>query len=107
MVGMDSTFIGLMLHPAAKPCDDPTTGKPPIRVGERVEKLLEDLDTARERIIIPTPCLCEFMVLAGKDAARYQSELHLNSSIMVKPFDELAASELAAIEISASGQRSK
>jgi hypothetical protein len=46
-----------------------------VRVRDRIDKLLEDLDTERERVIVPTPALCEFLVLAGKDGPQYLSDL--------------------------------
>ena len=107
MVGADSTFLGLLLHPEAKPTDDPTTGKPTTRIPDRIEKLLVDLDAARERIIVPTPSLCEFLILAGKDAPQYQGELHMLRAILVKPFDEIAATELVAMELLARGKGNK
>jgi hypothetical protein len=107
MVGMDSTFVGLMLHPAAKPCLDPATGKLTTQIAERVEKLMEELDTAREKIIFPTPALTEFLVLVGKDAPQYLNDLALMRSILIKPFDQLAAIELAAMELLARGKGKK
>jgi len=98
MVVMDSTFVGIMLHPKAKIPDDPATQKPVSRVPDRIQKLLQDLTTEQERIVIPTPALTEFLVLAGKDANQYLSEIHSMRSIWVRPFDEMAAVELAAIE---------
>jgi hypothetical protein len=107
MVGIDSTFVGLMLHPAAKPCLDPATGKPTTQIAERVDKLMEELDTAREKIIFPTPALTEFLVLTGRDAPQYLSDLALMRSILIKPFDQLAAIELAAMELLARGKGNK
>lgn len=56
MVAIDETTLSLMLHPAARPPQDPATRKPVERVQDRIEKLLEDLDADNERIILPTPC---------------------------------------------------
>jgi hypothetical protein len=66
MVSIDTGVLGLLLYPNVKPPNDPKTKKPVARAAERIEKLLEDLDLARERIIIATPALSEFLVLAGK-----------------------------------------
>jgi hypothetical protein len=107
MVSVDATFLSLMLHPDAKPPNDPATGQPTNRVRDRIEKLLEDLDTARERVIVPTPALCEFLVLAGEDAPQYLSELGNLSNFYVKPFDQMAAIELAAVEVLARRSGSK
>jgi predicted nucleic acid-binding protein len=95
MVAIDSTFLSLMLHPRAKPPKDPATGKALERIHDRIEKLLEDLDSESERIILPTPVLSEFLILAGKDGPEYLDRLSGMKNILVKPFDEKAAIELA------------
>ncbi len=99
MVAIDNTFLSLMLHPRAKSPKDPATGKPVERIGDRIEKLLEDLDSDSERIILPTPVLSEFLILAGKDGPQYLDKLSGMKNILIKPFDELAAIELAAREV--------
>jgi len=45
MVAIDNTFLSLMLHPRAKLQKIPATGKPVERIGDRIEKLQEDLDS--------------------------------------------------------------
>jgi predicted nucleic acid-binding protein len=107
MVGIDETTLSLILHPKALPPKDPKTKKPVDRVEDRIEKLLEDLDAESERIILPTPALCEFLVLAGKDAPEYLAKIKSMRTFLVKPFDEMAAVELAAIEYEARSQGSK
>jgi len=99
MVVIDSTFLSLMLHPKARPPRDPSTQKPVERIEDRIEKLTEDLDSESERIIVPTPVLSEFLVLAGNDAPEYLNRLGEKKNLLVKPFDEKAAIELAAIEL--------
>jgi hypothetical protein len=101
MVAIDSTFLGLMLYPGARACEDPATNKPTTHIAERIQKLLEDLDTAQERIVVPTPALCEFLVLAGADGSIYLGDMHQKRTLLVKPFDEMAAIELASMEIEA------
>jgi hypothetical protein len=66
MIGIDETGLSLMLYRGARPPKDPATGKPVERVEDRIEKLLEDLDADNERIILPTPALCEFLVRWAK-----------------------------------------
>lgn len=99
MVAIDSTFLSLMLHPDAKPPKDPATGRRIERIHDRIEKLLEDLDSKSERIILPTPVLSEFLILARKDGPEYLDRLSGMKNILVKPFDEKAAIELAAREV--------
>jgi hypothetical protein len=68
---------------------------------------LEDLDADSERIIVPTPALCEFLVLAGKDGPEYLDKIRGMKTFLVKPFDEMAAIELAAIEYESRSKGSK
>jgi hypothetical protein len=99
MVGIDNTFLSLMLYPKARPPQDPSTKKPVERMEDRIEKLLEDLDSESERIILPTPVLSEFLILVGKDAPLYLDKLSGMKNILIKPFDEVAAIQLAAVEV--------
>ena len=99
MVAIDNTFLSLMLHPRAKPPKDPATGKAVERIGDRIEKLQEDLDSESERIILPTPVLSEFLILAGREGPGYLEKLSGMKNILIKPFDQVAAIELAAVEV--------
>jgi hypothetical protein len=107
MVSIDAGFLGLFLHPAAKPASDPATGLPTVQARERVEQLIDDLDAKRERITIPAPALAEFLVLAGDDGPQFLSEITLRSNFYIQPFDQLAAVELAAMELLARKRDSK
>jgi predicted nucleic acid-binding protein len=99
MVSVDASVLSLLLFPGAKPPDDPNTKKPVEKARERVEQLIDDLDMAKERIIIPAPALSEFLVLAGDDGPQYLSEIALLSHLSIQPFDQMAAIELAAMEL--------
>ena len=59
------------------------------------ERLTDD----KEHIILPTPAFAEFLVLAGSDAPQYISAIRDNSIFRIYPFDEIAAIELADMEI--------
>lgn len=107
MVSVDAGVLSLLLYPGAKPPDDPNTRKPVEKAHERVEQLIDDLDAANERIIIPAPALSEFLVLAGPDGPQYLSEIALQSHIYIQPFDQMAAVELAAMELLARTKGSK
>jgi predicted nucleic acid-binding protein len=97
MVSVDTSVLSLMLHPDAKPPLDPSTGKPIVRLREKLDKMIQDLDSANERIVLSTVALCEFLVLVGADAARYHGQLSQMHSILICPFDERAAIELASL----------
>jgi predicted nucleic acid-binding protein len=99
MVSVDAGVLSLLLYPGARPPDDPNTKKPVEKAHERIEQLIDDLLAAKERIIIPAPALSEFLVLAGESAPQYLSEIALQSHIHILPFDQMAAIELAAMEL--------
>jgi predicted nucleic acid-binding protein len=99
MVAIDNSMLALLLHPNARAPKDPATNKPIERLRDRIEKLVEDLESDQERLIIPTPALSEFLVLAGDQASAYIDEIKSRRMIVVRPFDEVAAVELAAIEL--------
>lgn len=99
MVSVDCNFLSLLLHPEAKAPDDPSTGQPIERLSDRLEALTERLDEEDERIIIPMPVLAEFLILAGREAPDYLQKISTSKTLLLKPFDERAAIELAALEI--------
>jgi predicted nucleic acid-binding protein len=107
MVAIDNTTLALLFHPGAKPPNDPKTGQPLIKARERIEQLITDLDAEDERIVIPTPVLCEFLILADRDGPLYLEKVQGAKTLLLKPFDERAAIELAAMELSARGKGGK
>ena len=60
MVAIDNTLLTLMLYPKARSPQNPITKKLVERIEDRIEKLIEDLDSESERMILPTPVLSEF-----------------------------------------------
>lgn len=99
MIAVDNTFLTLMLHPSARPPLDPSTGLRVTHVEERIELLIETLEEDREIIIIPTPVLSEFLILAGNDGPRYLTKIDNSRYFKIEAFDTKAAVELAAIEL--------
>ena len=88
-VAFDSVVLGAYLHPEAA---YPT---PVDRVPECLSHLVETLEAAHATIIIPTPALSEFLVLAASDAPAYVAELTNSALFVVEPFDLRAAIEAA------------
>jgi hypothetical protein len=50
-------------------------------------------------MILPTPVLCEFLILARSEGPGYLEKLSGMKNILIRPFDQVAAIELAAIEV--------
>ncbi|MEJ5367882.1 MAG: hypothetical protein WHT08_06155 [Bryobacteraceae bacterium] len=88
MVAFDSTILSVLLFPDAK-----MQGVDFAR--ERVQALIQELDAAREQILIPAPALCEVLVTEGTDPQTVLTELRANALIRIGEFDERAAVELA------------
>jgi len=74
---------------------------PLTRAQDRNERLVEDLHSSNERVVIPTPALSEFLVLAEDAGQQYLAELANQPHFYIHPFDLMAAIELAAMERSA------
>jgi hypothetical protein len=64
MVGIDATTLLLLLRPGTSIPNGPD-GTPIDRPKDRIEFLVQQLDKAKTKIIIPTPALSEAMVRAG------------------------------------------
>lgn len=94
MVLFDATTLSLLLHPGAKPPQD-SNGNPVERSFERVEYLVQTLDENKTKVAIPTPALCEILVIAGPNGAQYLNEINSRACFKVSDFDKRAAVEAA------------
>jgi predicted nucleic acid-binding protein len=101
MVVIDATNLLLMLRPGT-PVPAGPGGVSIDKPKERIEHLVQQLDKAKTKIIIPTPALSEALVRAGA-AASQQIVEHLQkySVFRIEPFDTRAAIEVAAMTRSA------
>ena len=100
-VAFDSVILGAYLHP------DAAYPKPVDRVPERLRHFVETLDAAGATIIIPTPALSKFLVLAASETAAYVAELTTSALFVVEPFDLKAAIEAAESQRRATDAGSK
>lgn len=87
----DANFLSILLVPTAPIPNDPETKQPVERAQERIEELVTTLDGQNEKILIPTPALSEFLVLADKDGPHYLAELNKSSVFKIVDFDQRAA----------------
>ncbi len=94
-VAFDAVILGAYLHPGA------SYPKPVDQIPERIGHLVKTLEGENATIIIPTPALSEFLVLAADDGPTYVSELTGNKVFSIQPFDLRAAVEAAASEVTA------
>ena len=85
-VVFDSTFLIDLFNPRLK--------------GDKraaLDHLISDLSKARSRIYVPSPCLTELLIRAGKARDQYVQQLGNSIAFEVIPFDRRAATECALI----------
>ena len=96
LVAFDADVLSMVLNPSIDPPIDPSTGQPTERTKERLEYLLAELENDKARIIIPSPALSEFLVIADDSGPDYLSAIDRQAMFSVEPFDTRAAIEAAA-----------
>lgn len=84
-VAFDTVMLAACLHPEA------TYPQSVDRIPERLKHLVSTLADKKATIIIPTPALSEFLVLAADQGPAYLSELAHSPVFRIEPFDEMAA----------------
>ena len=62
-----------------------------------LDHLIKDLSKSRTRILIPSPCLTELLIQAGRARDEYVQRLGNSISFEVIPFDRRAATECALL----------
>jgi hypothetical protein len=107
MIAVDNTFLSVLFFPQAGPPIDPATNKPVHRLEDRLEELIETFRADRDKILIPTPVLSEFLYLAGNDGPLYLAEIDSDPVWFVAGFDQKSAIELAALNLDLKRKRSK
>jgi hypothetical protein len=107
MLAIDQSFLELIIHPKGRPPKDPKTGRPIERLADRIDELIDAWQEDGETVIIPTPALAQFLILAHHQASDYLGKISGSSYFKIESFDERAAVELAAIHIGAIAASSK
>lgn len=107
MIAVDSTFLPLLLKHATSPPIDPATDQPITQLEERVTLLIDQLEDQKETVLIPTPVLGEFLVLAKQDGQKYLKLIDRNPLFKVADFDTLATIEWAAVRLDELAKMSK
>jgi len=107
MVGIDATTLMLLLRPGI-PIPNGPNGLPIDKPKERIEYLVQQLDKAGTKIVIPTPALSEALVRAGVAGSQDLIEkLQKFAVFRIEPFDLRAAIEVAAISRAAMASGNK
>ena len=95
VVAFDTGMLSLALHQKAKFPHDPETNSPVSEPAKRITYLIDELTKLRATIIIPTPALSEFLVVAHPAGPEYIQTLNKSARFDIKPFDTMAAVEAA------------
>jgi predicted nucleic acid-binding protein len=95
IVAFDTGMLSLALHQTARIPADPETGEPLTKPRERIEYLISELSKNKAQIIIPAPCLAEFLAIAEGAGPKYIQTLDKHARFDILPFDERAAIEAA------------
>ena len=107
MVLFDATMLLLFLSPNTPAPLDPKTGKQVAEPKKRIDYLVQTLQEARTKIIVPTPALSEILVRAGKAGSSYLPIIERSSAFRIAPFDTRAAVEVAIMAREASEKGKK
>ena len=97
MRAIDTTMLTLMVDPDADLAPDPSTGKKPERARERLDHLINTLDSEGIKLLVPTPALSEVLVKAGNEGPTLIDELNTQAVFKIADFDQRAAVESAQI----------
>jgi hypothetical protein len=92
----DSTFVILLINPAAKPPHGPT-GAHPGEAAERIEFLIDTLDNQRADVLIPVPVLAKLLIQGKPPLAEILTLLQSTRGFRFLPFDFKAAVECGAL----------
>lgn len=104
MIVFDTSFIVLSFDKNAPIPIDPNTGLPLEKCKERIDHLIQSLTATKQRILIPTPVISEYLVKAGPDKDLRLQEFLESRAFVVAPFDLRAAIECSIIQDGESGR---
>lgn len=98
MVVFDTSFIALAFDAEFSIPIDPNTGTILENAKGRIDNLISEISNTKQRILIPTPVLAEYLVRAGVDKDKRLQEFVSSKVFLVASFDIRAAIECAMIE---------
>jgi predicted nucleic acid-binding protein len=94
VVLVDATFLLLLIRPGT-PVPGDANGTPVTRARDRIDYLVNRLETDGIKIIIATPALSEVLVRAGVATGDILEKLNKYAAFEICPFDAMAAVEVA------------
>jgi predicted nucleic acid-binding protein len=73
----------------------------------RLDQLFLDVVTAKGKVILPTPCLAEFLVRTDNSTSEWLANIEKRKSFQVVPFDRRSAFECSLLDRAAFGNGGK
>jgi predicted nucleic acid-binding protein len=106
-VGFDNTMLSILLNPSGKVPDHPDTKQPVEEAKARAESVVQAIQKARRKIILPAPACAELLTVIGPDAQQYINVVGRSRVFEVGNFDARGAAELALLNRGAFFQQDK
>jgi hypothetical protein len=98
MIVFDTSVLAIAFDENAAVPPDPDTGVVILKCRERTDHLLGTLNQAKQRVLIPTPVLAEYLVQGGPDKDKRLQEFVGSRVFEIGAFDQRAAVECALLE---------
>lgn len=93
----DNTMLSILLNPDGGIPHDPATNAPVIEAKARAEAVVQQLQKARRKIILPAPACAELLTAIGPEAQQYLNIVGRSRVFEVGNFDARCAAELALL----------
>lgn len=90
-------MLSILLNPGGRIPDDPATGLPVVEAKARAEAVVQTIQKARRKIILPAPACAELLTAIGPDAQQYMNVVSRSRVFEIGNFDARAAAELALL----------
>ena len=96
-VAFDNTMLSILFNPDGEVPADPTTNLPVVEAKSRAESVIQSLQKARRKIILPAPACAELLTAIGPDAQQYLNVVGRSRVFEIGNFDARGAAELALL----------
>lgn len=96
-VAFDNTMLSILLNPNSATPIDRQTSRPVEMAKERALSVVQTLEKARRKIVLPTPACAELLTAIGPTAQQYINTVGRSRLFDVASFDARCAAELALL----------
>lgn len=93
----DNTMLSILLNPDGDIPHDPATNAPVTEANARAESVVQQLQKARRKIILPAPACAELLTAIGPEAQQYLNVVGRSRVFEIGNFDARCAAELALL----------